>query len=57
MSDRTQKQATEKAAWETVSTNSYLPEMLVNVYSYRVMEKSVSCYSVHGRRIISNPVT
>ena len=31
--------------------------MLVNVYSYLVMEKSVSCCCVHGRRVISNPVT
>ena len=35
----------------------YLPEMLVNVYSYRVMEKSVSCCCVRGGRVISNPVT
>ena len=31
--------------------------MLVNLYSYRVMEKSVSCCCVRGRRVISNPVT
>ena len=54
MSVRTQKQATAKAVWATVSTNTYLPEMLVNVYSYRVMEKSVSYCCVHERRVISN---
>ena len=32
MSDRTQKQAAANAAWATISTNSYLPEMSVNVY-------------------------
>ena len=32
----------------------YLPELLVNVYSYRLMVKSVSCCCVHGRQIFSN---
>ena len=31
--------------------------MLVNVYSYSVMEKSVPCCCVYGRRVILNPVT
>ena len=40
MSDKPQKQATAKAAQETFSINKvYLPEFLVNVYSYRLMVK------------------
>ena len=31
--------------------------MLVNVYSYHMMEKSVSCCCVHGRQVVSDPVT
>ena len=31
--------------------------MLVSVYSYRVMVKSVSSCCVRGRRVLSNPVT
>ena len=31
--------------------------MLASVYSYRVMVKSISSCCVHGRRVISNPVT
>ena len=31
--------------------------MLASVYSYRVMVKSVSSCCVHGRRVLSNPVT
>ena len=31
--------------------------MLANVYSYRVMVKSVSSYCVRGRWVLSNPVT
>ena len=34
-----------------------LAELLVNVYSYRLMVKSVSCCCVHGRHLFSNPVT
>ena len=49
--------ATEKAAWATISTDTYLSEMLVNVYSYRVMEKSLSYCCVHESQIFSNPVT
>ena len=37
--------------------HQYLPELLVNVYSYRLMEKHVSCCCVRGSRIFSNPVT
>ena len=57
MSNKLQKQATAKATWATFSTNSYLPKLLVNVYSYHLMMKSVSCCCVHGRWIFSNPVT
>ena len=56
-SDRTQKQATAKAAWVTFSTDIYLADMLASVYSYRVMAKSVSSFCVRGRRVLSNPVT
>ena len=38
-------------------TQSSLPELLVNVYSYRLMVKGVSCCCVCGRRLFSNPVT
>ena len=31
--------------------------MLASVYSYRVMVKSVSSCCVHGRWVLSNPVT
>ena len=31
--------------------------MLASVYSYHVMVKSVSSCCVHGRRVLSNPVT
>ena len=31
--------------------------MLASVYSYRVMVKSISSCCVHGRRVLSNPVT
>ena len=34
----------------------YLTELLVNVYRYSLMEKSVSRCCVHGRQILSNPV-
>ena len=34
-----------------------LPELLVNVYSYHLMVKSLSCCCVHGRCIFSNLVT
>ena len=37
--------------------HQYLPELLVNVYSYRLMLKSVSCCCVHGIQLFSNPVT
>ena len=45
-SGKAQKWPTAKAAWAIFSTDSYLPEMLVSVYS--VMVKSVSCCCVHG---------
>ena len=35
----------------------YLAELLVNVYSYRLMVKSVSCCCVRGKLLFSNPVT
>ena len=57
MSDRTQKQATAKAAWATFSTDTCLADMLASVCSYCVMVKSVSCCCVHGSRVLSNPVT
>ena len=41
-SDKPEKQAIAKTAWATFSTNSYLPDWLVNMYSYRLMVKSVS---------------
>ena len=34
-----------------------MPQLLVNVYNYRLMVKSVSCFCVRGRRLFSNPVT
>ena len=34
-----------------------LPELLVNVYCYRLMVKSVSCYCVYGSWLFSNPIT
>ena len=34
-----------------------MPELLVQVYSYCLMVKSVSCYSMHGSRLFSNLVT
>ena len=37
--------------------HQYLPEQLVNVYSYCVIVKSVFCCCVHGSRLFSNPVT
>ena len=41
MSDKPQKQTTAKTAWATFSSK-YLPELLVSLYSYCVMVKSVS---------------
>ena len=38
-------------------TNTYLPELLVNVYSYHVMVKSMSYCCVHTSWLFSNPVT
>ena len=35
----------------------YLPDVLASVYSYHVIVKTVSCCYVHGRWVISNPVT
>ena len=37
--------------------HQYLPELLVNVYSYLLMVKSVSCCCVCGRRLFSVQVT
>ena len=37
--------------------HQYLPELLVNVYNYCLMVKSVSCCYVHGRLLFSNLVT
>ena len=37
--------------------HQYLAELLVNVYSYHLVVKSVSCCCVCGRRIFTNPVT
>ena len=58
-SDKPQKQATAKAARATLSINTWLPvaELLVNVYNYCLMVKSVSCCCVRGRWHFSNLVT
>ena len=56
MSDKPQKQTTAKTAWATFSTK-YLSELLVSLFSYCVMVKSVSCCCVCGRWIFSNTVT
>ena len=37
--------------------HQYLAELLVNVYSYCLMVKSVSCYCVRGSRLFSDLVT
>ena len=37
--------------------HQYLTKLLVDVYSYHLMEKSVSCCCVHGSWLSSNPVT
>ena len=37
--------------------HQYLPELLVNVYSYRLVVKSVPSCCVCGSRLFSNPVT
>ena len=37
--------------------HQYLFELLVNVYSYHLMVRSVSCCCVHGSQLFSNPVT
>ena len=37
--------------------HQYLAELLVNMYSYRLMVKSVSCYCVRGSRLFSDLVT
>ena len=37
--------------------HQYLPELLVNVYSYHLMVKSVPCCCVHGSWLFSNSVT
>ena len=39
------------------SQHQYLAELLVNVYSHRLMVKSVSCCCVCGSRLFSDPVT
>ena len=39
-----------------LSASKYMPELLVNVYSYRLIVKSVSCCCVRGRGLFSNPV-
>ena len=56
-SGKPQKQATAKAANQGNFQHQYMPQLLVNVYSYRLMVKSVSCCCVRGRRLFSNPVT
>ena len=37
--------------------HQYLAELLVNMYSYHLMVKSVSCYCVRGSRLFSDLVT
>ena len=37
--------------------HQYLSELLVHLYSYHFMVKSVSCCCMRGSRLISNPVT
>ena len=52
-------------AWKTSHSKNrldnfqqqYLPELLVNMYSYHLMVKSVSCCCEHGSWIFSNLVT
>ena len=53
--DKPQKQATAKAARGNFQ-HQYLAELLVTVYSYCLMVKSVSC-CVHRSRLFSNLVT
>ena len=55
-SDKPQKQATAKATQATFSINT-LAELLVNVYSYCLMVKNVSCCCVRGSRLFSDLVT
>ena len=57
MSDKLPKQATAKVAWATFSIMLYLAELLVNVYSYLLMEKSVSCRCLREKAAFSNQVT
>ena len=52
MSDKPQKQATANNF-----QHQYLAKLLVNVYSYCLMVKKVSCCCVRGSRLFSNLVT
>ena len=55
-SDKSEKQATAKAAEVYNFQHRYLPELLVNVYSYCLTMKSVSWCCVRGRWLFSNLV-
>ena len=54
MSDKPQKQATEKTSWAIPGTTSYMSELFVNVCGCHVMVKSVSCCCVGERWLFSN---
>ena len=59
-SDKPQKPASETSHSKSSQGNfqhQCLPELLVNIYSYCLMVKSVSCCCMRGRRLFSNPVT
>ena len=56
MSDKPQKQATAKSHLGNFQ-HQYLAELLVNVYSYRLMAKSASCCCIRGSQLFSNLVT
>ena len=55
MSYKPQKQATVKVVWVIFSINTW-SELLVNVYGYCLMVKSISCCCVYGNQLFSNSV-
>ena len=57
MHDKVQKQAIAIAEWASFSTSIYLPELLVNVYSYCLMVKvclAVMCVEANVSQIQSH---
>ena len=53
-------QASKTSHSKSTSANyqhQYLTELLVNMYRYHLMVKSVSCCCVRGRLLFSNPIT